>query len=88
MLALLQLGHSCGKVCMNAPALIFVHEQMVATGCSVCKSCRLTGDLSVGVAPHAVAGDLHLPRSTMDTTVLGTTKILWLCYAPVSAQQP
>lgn len=26
----------------------------------------------MGVAPHAVAGDLHLPRSTMDTTVLGT----------------
>ncbi|DBA97314.1 TPA: hypothetical protein ACH3X1_015052 [Trebouxia sp. C0004] len=35
--------------------------------------CKLmgTGDLSVGVAPHAVAGDLHLPRSTMDVTVPG-----------------
>ena len=33
--------------------------------------CRATGDLSVGVAPHAVAGDLHLPRSTMDVTVPG-----------------
>ena len=25
----------------------------------------------MGVAPHAVAGDLHLPRSTMDVTVPG-----------------
>lgn len=37
----------------------------------VCNSCRGTGDLLVGVAPHALAGDLHLPRSTMDMTVLG-----------------
>lgn len=27
---------------------------------------RGTADLSVGVAPHAVAGDLHLPRSTLE----------------------
>ena len=33
--------------------------------------CRGTGDVSVAVAPHAVAGDLHLPRSTMDVTVPG-----------------
>ena len=42
----------------------------------VCQSCRGTGDLSVGVAPHALAGDLHLPRSTMDTTIIGTLKEL------------
>lgn len=37
----------------------------------LCKSGRATKDVSVGVAPHAVAGDLHLPRSTMDVTVPG-----------------
>ena len=37
----------------------------------LCHFDRGTKDVSVGVAPHAVAGDLHLPRSTMDVTVPG-----------------
>ncbi|DBA70546.1 TPA: hypothetical protein ACH3X2_011943 [Trebouxia sp. C0005] len=48
-------------------------RQVPAFPCSSNSStpCTGTGDLSVGVAPHAVAGDLHLPRSTMDVTVPG-----------------
>ncbi|KAA6427548.1 MAG: mechanosensitive channel of small conductance-like 10 [Trebouxia sp. A1-2] len=49
-----------------------VHQVICPSSCTAGALNPLgTGDLSVGVAPHAVAGDLHLPRSTMDVTVPG-----------------
>lgn len=49
------------------------YARAVMSSLCVIYKCRPSADLAVAVAPHGSAGDLHMPRRTLDVVVPGMT---------------